>query len=105
MSRLKHCKVCAQMIILRHLLNEKNILWFDKSVDIEDEDYICRTHFKYKGIEWSAINGFGTYGGYDGANFPIIEKKDNMGLLELYDGQNDPKGWLTAEDVLKEILK
>lgn len=66
--------------------------------------WFCRTHFEYKGIEWSVINGFGTYGGWFGAN-PGATEENNMGLLELWEHSSDPKGWLRAEDVMKEIEK
>ena len=35
-----------------------------------------------------------------------MEEKDNMGLIELMAmNEGEPKGWLTAEDVIKEIEK
>ena len=48
------------------------------------------------------INGFGTYGGWYGAN-PGMSEEKNMGLLELMIEENDPVGWLKAEDIM-EIL-
>lgn len=102
-------QVCAEMKKLRKLLDKKRIAWIDKSDDFEKrnpEFWIVRTHFEYKGKKWSAINGFGTYGGWNGANFPRMEEKDNMGLIELMAmNEGEPKGWLTAEDVIKEIEK
>lgn len=101
-------KVCEQMQQLRNLLDEKKIPWEDHSEDMtRDKDWpmwFCRTHFEYKGIEWSVINGFGTYGGWFGAN-PGATEENNMGLLELWEHSSDPKGWLRAEDVMKEIEK
>lgn len=101
-------EVCKQMQQLRKLLNKKNIPWEDHSEDITKDKYwpmwICRTHFEYNGIKWSAVNGFATYGGWYGA-IPGISEKQNMGLLELWNQKDDPKGWLTAEDVMKEIEK
>ena len=64
--------------------------------------WICRTHFEYKGIKFSVINGFGTYGGWYGANPGMTEDK-NMGLLELMIEDNEPVGWLKAENIM-EIL-
>lgn len=58
-----------------------------------------RVKFSIKGRKWSAVNGFGSYGGTNyrtGINEGLIE------LMELGRG-NDPKGWLTADDVLKEV--
>lgn len=101
-------KVCEQMQQLRKLLDEKNIPWEDRSEDMTHEKewpmWFCRTWFEYKGIKWSVANGFATYGGWFGAN-PGASEKENLGLLELYDWQHDPHGWLTAEDVMKLIEK
>lgn len=99
-------KVCEQMQQLRNLLDEKNIPWEDHSEDeTRDKDWpmwFCRTWFEYKGIKWSVINGFGTYGGWFGAN-PGASEEENLGLLELWNHESDPKGYLTADDVMKEI--
>lgn len=100
--------VCEQMRQLRKLLDKKNITWEDCSDNFGkkiSEVWICRTHFEYKGQKWSVANGFGTYGGFNGANFPAWDESENLGLLELYNGYDDPKGWLTAEEVMKEIEK
>lgn len=85
---------------------KKNIPWQDHSEDMtRNKDWpmwYCRTWFEYKGFKWSAINGFATYGGWLGAN-PGASEKENLGLLELYNGYDDPKGWLTAEEVMRFI--
>ena len=79
-----------EMRKLREYLNAKGIKWQDVS---DDGDYpITRTHFKVKRQRWSVIFGFGTYG-------------SQHGLLELMIGNNDPAGWLTADDVIKRIEK
>ena len=85
--------VCGQMQQLRKLLDKKNISWEDCSDDGKEisEVWICRTHFEYKGQKWSAVNGFGTYGGFNGANFPAWDESENLGLLELYNGYDDQK--------------
>ena len=90
------------MIKLRELLDNHKIEW----VDISDEFNLVgggklgidRIHFKVKGKKFSVINGFGTYGGY-------TLGEENEGLLELYDFCSEPIGYLTAEQVLKEINK
>lgn len=46
------------------------------------------------------VNGFGTYGGWLGAN-PGMTEDENMGLLEIMIEDNDPVGWLKAEDIMK----
>lgn len=96
-------KVVSEMEKLRSLLDEKGILWDDISDTLsENKEYpmwIVRTHFWYKGKRWSAANGFGTYGGWAGANLVESEKK-NLGLIELYDFESEPRGWLTADDVM-----
>jgi hypothetical protein len=98
--------VCEEMKKLRQMLDEKGIEWHDASdVMSEDKDWpmwICRTHFEYKGVKISVVNGFGTYGGWYGAN-PGTTEKENMGLLEIMIVGKVIRGWLKAEDVM-EIL-
>ena len=48
----------------------------------------------------SVINGFGTYGGWFGAN-PGTTEKENMGLLEIMIEDNEPVGWLKAENIME----
>lgn len=107
-------EMCKEMYKLRELLTEKRIEWHDESTIYPEEyiDNLCkgsglersfldtsmyRTHFTINNTNWSAINGYGSYGGFD----PI--KNINHGLLELFnrDGSVEPIGWLTAEDVIK----
>ena len=99
-------KICEEMQKLRQMLDEKNIPWHDASeVMSEDKEWpmwICRTHFEYKGLKISVVNGFGTYGGWFGAN-PGTTEEENMGLLEIMIEDNEPVGWLKAEDIM-EIL-
>lgn len=96
--------VCDEMKKLRQMLDEKNIPWHDASdVMSESKDWpmwICRTHFEYEGVKISVVNGFGTYGGWYGANPGMTEDK-NMGLLEIMIEDNEPVGWLKAEDIMK----
>lgn len=96
--------ICEEMKKLRQMLDEKNIPWHDASeVMSEDKDWpmwVCRTHFEYDGLKFSVINGFGTYGGWYGAN-PGMTEKENMGLLELVIEGSDPVGWLKAENIMK----
>ena len=49
------------------------------------------------------MNGFGTYGGWAGLNRGETEEF-NMGFIELYDWENEPIGWLTAEAAMKIIM-
>lgn len=83
---------------------KKNIPWHDAS-EIMSEDkecpiWICRTHIEYHGHKISVINGFGTYGGWYGAN-PGTTENENMGLLEIMIDDIEPVGWLKAEDIIK----
>lgn len=98
--------VCEEMKKLRQMLDKKNIPWHDASEIMSDDKdwpmWICRTHFKYDGLKFSVINGFGTYGGLNGAN-PGMTEDENMGLLELMIEDNEPVGWLKAENIM-EIL-
>lgn len=107
-------EMCEEMAKLRELLTAKGIKWRDHSViqqeklieylsaesGMEKEFFdttIYRTHFDYKGSHYSAINGFGTYGGFE-----PFEKK-NYGLLELMRDDNDPVGWLTAQEIIDSL--
>ena len=98
--------VCEEMQKLRKMLEKKEIEWHDNSEVMSESKewpmWICRTFFEYKGLKFSVINGFGTYGGWDGAN-PGTTEDENMGLLEIMIGDNEPVGWLKAEDIM-EIL-
>lgn len=98
--------VCEEMKKLRKMLDEKNIPWHDASETMsEDKEWpmwICKTQFEYKGTRCSVINGFGTYGGWYGANPGMTEDK-NMGLLEIMIVGKVIRGWLKAEDVMKII--
>lgn len=94
-------EVVEEMKKLRELLDEKQIVWEDKSDVFGPSEmpcnWICRTWFKYHGKRVSCINGLGTYGGYD------FEK--NRGLIEMMIwGEDDPIGYLTAENCI-EILE
>lgn len=107
-------EMCEEMAKLRELLTAKGIKWRDRSViqqeklieylsaesGMEKEFFdttIYRTHFDYKGSHYSVINGFGTYGGFE-----PFEKK-NYGLLELMRDDNDPVGWLTAQEIIDSL--
>ncbi len=98
--------VCEEMKKLRKMLDEKEIEWKDNSEVISKSEewpiWYCRTHFEFKGLKFSVMNGFGTYGGWFGANPGMTEDK-NMGLLELMIEDNEPVGWLKAENIM-EIL-
>ena len=81
-----------EMIKLRQMLDDMGIEWEDVSehygnlIDIT----IYRTHFEHKGRHISVITGHGTYGG-------------NKGLLEMWGGNGEPEGYLTAEEVIERI--
>lgn len=94
-----------EMLKLRQLLDEKKIPWNDCSEVMSDIVKIDRTHFEYNGHQISAINGFGTYGGYNGANFPADNEEQNLGLIEVMVSGYEPVGWLTAEETLKYIIE
>lgn len=92
-----------EMTKLRKLLTEHGIEWHDSSTPPEYTIQIDRTHFDYKGFNWSVINGFGSYGGIG-----IFRDKKNMGLLELMSAavnDGEPIGYLTAEQAIKLILE
>lgn len=100
-------KMPSEMQKLRTMLTEMGIKWQDKSA-IYPEDRILdimkmfnvpreiadvsiyRTHFDAIGCHYSVICGYGTYGGEEG-------------LLEMISDDEDPTGWLTAEDIIGQI--
>jgi len=96
-----------EMIKLRKMLDDRNIEWSDESweckLSMGGELEISRTHFTIKGHEFSAINGFGTMGGY------TINKDHNLGKIELMElggalyNDGEPVGHLFADDVIKEL--
>lgn len=89
----------TEMVKLRDKLTELGIDWNDKST--KSELYkIDRTHFYYNGYHWSAINGFGTYGGLD------VITNVNKGFIELMSNainNGEPVGYLRADDVINYL--
>lgn len=96
-----------EMQKLRQMLTEMGIRWADassimsqaqieRSMNIfnlpekEADISIYRTHFTAIGCHYSVICGYGTYGGEDG-------------LLEMMSDDEEPTGWLTAEDIIGKI--
>ena len=91
--------VTVEMQKLRKGLDDRKIAWKDVSND-SDSCWICRTHFEINNNFWSVVHGFNTYGGIS------IWQDVDYGLLELMTSElngGEPVGFLTAEDVLKEI--
>ena len=90
-----------EMIKLREKLDDLKIKWVDKSDKFKlkggGEFFIDRTHFDYNDKHYSAINGFGTYGGCN-----VLTGK-NEGLLELMIDSNTPEGYLTADKVIEKL--
>ena len=103
--------MCEEMKKLRNKLDRMGIAWEDRS-DIRSDERIkyqsehgipeefadlsiFRTHFLYKGVHFSVINGWGTYGGYDAYT------DTNAGLLEvMYSDKEIVVGCLTADAVI-----
>lgn len=94
-------EVVEEMKKLRELLDKKGIDWEDNSEDSEafTDLWICRTRFKFNGLEVSCINGRGTYGGFYGCN----PDDGNMGLLEAWIEGFEPIGWQTADEVIEKL--
>lgn len=90
--------ICDEMKNLREWLDKNGIKWEDKS----DKDYcfgwMARTHFTYKDHFVSVVNGYGSYGGFNRFD-------PNEDLLEMMIGENDPIGWLTADQVITYLEK
>lgn len=95
-------EICGQMKKLRRILDGKKIAWEDKTEEMSDMVKIARTHFEFKGVKVSVINGFGTYGGWAGAN-GAQKEEDNEGLLEVMVSGSEPCGWLTAVEAIRFI--
>ena len=86
--------VCEEMQKLRDGLDERKIPW--KDLTDQDNLWICRTHFLIKGDRWSVIHGYGSFGGFNSF-------EEDKQLLECMCGENEPIGWLTADEVLKMV--
>ena len=89
--------VCEEMKKFMKLLDERGIQYHDVSEAFDEERFIFRVHADDK--SFSCINGFGTYGGF------LYNPKENPGLLELWIEHQEPIGYLTAEEAIKEIDK
>ena len=87
-----------EMELFRKMLDDNGIEWHDASeLDVYP---ITRTHFNYRGYDWSVIHGYGSYGGYS-----FFEK--DKGLLELMsDAVNggEPEGHLTAKEAYNYVI-
>lgn len=90
--------MCKEMEKLRKALDKNAISWEDASEN--GILPITRTHFEYKGYEWSVIHGFGTYGGWNSID-------PDAGLLEIMSSAvngGEPLGWLTAKEVMDLVV-
>lgn len=86
-----------EMELFRKMLDDNDIEWHDAS-DM-DAYPTTRTHFNYRGHDWSVIHGYCSFGGYS------LFEKDN-GLLELMSGavnDGDPVGYLTAKEAFDYV--
>ena len=91
-------EIVPEMQKFRDMLDERGIPWIDVSDDESKGDYLtCRTHLAFGEKDWSIINGYGTYGGWNRI-YP-----ENIGLLEVWDYGHDPIGFLTSEQVFNLI--
>ena len=86
--------MCKEMKKLRKYLTDNGIEWYDDT-SISATWWMVRTKYKYKGREFSVINGFGSFGGYTSFT------NKNMGKLELIIDGEEPIGYLSAEDVVE----
>lgn len=90
--------MCEEMIKLREWLDEQEIDWFDDSCTLDTLFFMYRTKFYIDGNSFSVINGVGSYGGCVDVN------AKNLGLLECWVYEKGaPKGYLTAEDVIRMV--
>ena len=109
-------RISAEMVKFRKGLDERNIPWTDDSfvmpltrlarmMEVMPDmprhlldTTMYRTHFTRNGDDYSVIFGFGSYGGIS----PSGPGFDND-LLELMRNEEDPIGYLTAEQALEYI--
>lgn len=89
--------ICEEMNKLRTALDKMGVEWVDASEDWAKNFYICRTHFSYNNKSYSAVNGYGSFGGYD------MFTNDNSGFLEIRFPNGEVEGYLTAADIIKII--
>lgn len=90
--------MCEEMEKLRKWLDRHGIKWWDRSDTFNDMFFMHRTGFIVDDREFSVVNGVGSYGGCVSAGCK------NMGLLEMWINQEgEPRGWLTADEVIREI--
>lgn len=95
-------EICNEMIKLRKGLDERGIVWIDASVTYGNDKIkalgvdisIYRTRFTAYGVWFSVIYGHGTYGGKSG----LLEC-----MSEAVDMRGEPKGNMTADEILKVI--
>lgn len=86
-----------EMLKLRDLLTKIGIEWHDASTPPDYPFRIDRTHFNYKGVNWSVIN----VREYD------VFDNENKGLLELVSAavnKGEPIRHLTADNAIKLVL-
>lgn len=86
---------CEELKKLKEYLKSKNIPYTTPNTD---GDYpINRVKFNIGINNFSVINGYGTYGGFDAVY------KENQGLLEIMINDNNVIGCLTCESVINII--
>lgn len=82
----------AEMQELRNILDGRGVFWEDNSTPL-----FCRTWFMWGKHAWSVVNGYHTYG-YE-AGLLELGNLDKNGHVT-----GEPKGWLTAQDVIKMTI-
>lgn len=91
-------EMCNEMKLLRDFLDKKGIEWIDKSDNSDDLIVVYRTRFEVNGEDISVIFGHGTIGGIS-----VFNGNTNYGRLEMMINNNEPEGWLTAKDIIKQL--
>lgn len=96
---MKQIEMCDEMKRLREFLDKKGIHWIDDSDDSDDDiSIIYRTKFEVNNEDISVIFGHGTCGGVAAFNGNINHNK-----LEMRINHCEPEGWLTADDIIKQL--
>ena len=90
--------MCKEMKKLRKYLTDNGIYWWDDT-SISSLHWMVRTKFEFSGKEFCVLNGVGSFGGC------TTHDSKNLGKLELIIDDEEPVGYLTAQEVIARMGK
>lgn len=94
-------KMPEELKVIQEIL-ELNKIPYEERHHIDEPYSLYRLHFVYKGNKWSVVSGYGSYGGNKG--LLEIMRLGQVESEELYPANDEPIGWLTAEEVMLMIF-